>query len=146
MEPVIAHQPKRFVLFGLSKVHDPDKAYSVTIFELLDQVWAEVRSKNLSHTGLNHVVYDDGHIVFAGIELLAPPNEGTLLAKRDVILQKYAYCKHLGPYGNLDETHKRVQAAAGAAGEQRCSPTLEVYGHWNDDESKLETEIYYTLA
>lgn len=75
MEPVIIHQSKSFTLFGFSKTHDQHKAYSETIFELLDKVWKEVRNKEHSHTGINHVVYDSDHIIFAGIELISPPNK-----------------------------------------------------------------------
>ncbi len=134
-------------MFGFfSKLHDENKAYSETIFELLDQVWAEVRNKELSHTGINHVVYEADHIIFAGIELISPPNGDTLLENKDIILQKkYAYCKHIGPYSELDKTYRSIQSTIEALGEHHEAPLLEIYGHWNDDESKLETEILYNL-
>ncbi|MCZ8512500.1 hypothetical protein O9H85_08735 [Paenibacillus filicis] len=145
MEPVIIHQSKSFTLFGFSKIHDQNKAYSETIFELLDKVWKEVRNKELSHTGINHVVYDSDHIIFAGIELISPPNEDSLLEKRNVILQKYTYCKHIGPYKELNKTYESIKSTVKALGEHHELPLLEVYGHWNADETKLETEIFYNL-
>ncbi|MBP1963359.1 GyrI-like domain-containing protein [Paenibacillus aceris] len=145
MEPVISNQSKSFTLFGYSKTHDPNKAYSETIFELLDKVWAEVRNKKLSHTGMNHVVYEVDHEIFAGIELISPPNEDSLLEKRDVTFQRYAYCKHIGPYSQLDETYESIRSIVKESREHHVLPLLEVYGHWNEDESKLETEIYYNL-
>jgi predicted transcriptional regulator YdeE len=145
MEPVIINQRKSFTLFGFSKTHDKNKAYSETIFELLDKVWEEVRNNGLSHTGINHIVYESGHIMFAGIELVSPPNEDSLLEKKDVILEKYAYCKHIGPYRELDKTYESIQSTVKALGEHHELPLLEVYGHWKEDESKLETEIFYNL-
>jgi predicted transcriptional regulator YdeE len=145
MEAVVIHQRKTFTLFGFSKTHDRNKAYSETIFALLDMVWKEVREKELSHTGINHVVYDTDHIIFAGIELTSPPKGDSLLEKRDVVFQKYAYCKHIGPYSELDKAYKSIQATIEAQGEHHEAPTLEIYGHWNEDESKLETEILYNL-
>lgn len=145
MEPVIIDQSKSFTLFGFSKTHDQNKAYSETIFELLDKVWKEVRNNGLSHKGINHVVYESGHIMFAGIELVSPPNEDSLLEKKEVILEKYAYYKHIGPYRELDNTYKSIRSTVEALGEHHELPLLEVYGHWNEDESKLETEIFYNL-
>ncbi|CAM3273238.1 GyrI-like domain-containing protein [Paenibacillus lupini] len=145
METVIINQSKTFTLFGVSKLHDQKKAYSETIFELLDQVWKEVKNKELSHTGINHVVYDIDHIIFAGIELISPPKGDSLLVMRDVIFQKYAYCKHIGPYSELDKTYRSIQSTVNALGEHHEAPILEIYGHWNEDESKLETEILYNL-
>jgi predicted transcriptional regulator YdeE len=145
METIIINERKTFTLFGFSKLHDQNKAYSETIFELLDQVWEEVRNKALSHTGINHVVYDIDHIIFAGIELLSPPDGYSSLEKRDVILQKYAYCKHIGPYNDLDKTYRSIKSTIQALGEIHEAPIMEIYGHWNEDESKLETEILYNL-
>ncbi|MCM3001427.1 GyrI-like domain-containing protein [Paenibacillus cellulositrophicus] len=145
VEPVIKTERKAFTLFGCSKAHDPGKPYSETIFELFDQVWHEVRSKELAHKGINHVVYEQGNIVFAGIELVTPPEDNSVLKKKDVVLEKYAYGKHIGPYGELDATYRRIDALVQAAGEHKELPLIEVYGHWNEDESKLETEIYHNL-
>jgi predicted transcriptional regulator YdeE len=145
MEAVIINQSKSFTFFGFSKTHDQNKAYSETIFELLDKVWEEVRNKKLTHTGINHVVYESGHNMFAGIELISPPNEDSLLEKRDVTFQKYAYCKHIGPYRELDKTYESIRSIVKDLGEHHELPLLEVYGHWNGDESKLETEIFYNL-
>ncbi|MEH6996506.1 GyrI-like domain-containing protein [Neobacillus drentensis] len=146
MEAVVINQRKPFTLFGFSKLHDQNRAYNETIFELLDQVWEEVRSNKLSHTGINHVVYDADHIIFAGIKLVSPPEGDSLFEKRNVIFQKYAYCKHIGPYSELDETYRRIQSTIEALGEHHEAPILEIYGHWDDDESKLETEILYNLT
>jgi hypothetical protein len=60
MNAVIFNQIKTFTLHGFSKVHDQNKPYSATIFELLDQVWEEVRNKKLSHTGIS--IVSDNHI------------------------------------------------------------------------------------
>ncbi|MCR2821139.1 GyrI-like domain-containing protein [Lederbergia panacisoli] len=145
MEAVIINQEKTFTLFGFSKHHAQNKAYSETMFELLDQVWEEVRNKKLSHKGINHVVYDDDHMVFAGIELNFPSEEDPSLEKRTIHFNKYAYCKHIGPYSELDKSYKEIQSAIETSGEHHQFPTMEIYGHWNEDESKLETEIIYNL-
>ncbi|TVY08856.1 GyrI-like domain-containing protein [Paenibacillus cremeus] len=147
MEPFVFDHNKTFTLYGFSKRHeDPSKPYSATMFELMDKLWGEVRSKGLSHKGINHVVYDLDQVVFAGIELTDAPQDDSQLERREVVLEKYAYCKHIGPYSQLGQTYERIQSAIQAAGEQVKAPSLEVYGHWNADESKLETEIYFQLV
>lgn len=145
MEPIIFNQRKKVTLFGFSKVHDQNRAYGDTIFEILDKVWKEVRENGLSHKGTNHVVYEDGDNIFAGIELLVPPNENTSLEEKDVILEKYVYGKHVGPYSELEKTYESIRSIVNSSGEHHELPLLEVYGHWNEDETKLETEIFYNL-
>ncbi|CAG7600040.1 hypothetical protein PAESOLCIP111_00361 [Paenibacillus solanacearum] len=145
MEAVIINESKTFILYGFSKLHDQSKPYSATIFELLDRVWEEVRNNKLSLSGINHVVYEDGHHMFAGIELISPPEGDSLLEKKIVHFQKYAYCKHIGPYNKLDESYQKVRTLAENSGGEIELPLIEVYGHWTDDESKLETEIFHNL-
>jgi predicted transcriptional regulator YdeE len=145
MEITIINQRKTFKLYGFSKLHEHNKPYSETIFELLDQVWKEVKNKELSHTGINHVLYDADNIIFAGIELISAQEPDSLLEKRDVNFQIYAYFKHIGPYSELNEINRSIQSTIKALGEHHEAPVLEIYGHWNDDESKLETEILYNL-
>jgi len=145
MELTIMNQGRTFELYGYSKIHDPNKSYGQEIIELLDRVWPEVRSKGYSHAGINHVVYDADGALFAGIGLLSPPDAESSLQKREWILQKYASYTHIGPYSLLGAAHSSIQSTLKASGESYMLPTLEIYGHWNEDESKLETEILYTL-
>jgi hypothetical protein len=39
-----------------------------------------------------------------------------------------------------------MTAALNAQGLTTTSPMIEVYGHWTQDESKLETETFVALA
>lgn len=145
MEEVIINQSKTFTLYGFSKLHDQNKPFSATIFELLDQVWEEVRNKKLSHTGINHVVYENGHHMFAGIELISPPEGDSSLEKKIIHFQKYAFRRHIGPYSKLDESYQEIRSLVENSGEALELPLIEVYGHWTEDESKLETDIFHNL-
>ena len=141
----IINQPKTITLYGVSKVHDENKDYSAEIFELLDRVWPEVREKSLAHTGINHVVYDCEDVVFAGIELKSPDEPETSLVKMEYTFQRYAYWKHIGPYSELEDVYNKIFLRIKDLGLTSGCPNMEIYGHWNNDESKLETEIYITL-
>jgi effector-binding domain-containing protein len=52
---------------------------------------------------------------------------------------------HRGPYQNMFATHQAIHAAVAARG-RTSSHSMEIYGDWTDDESKLEVEIVYLLA
>ena len=145
MEIEISRKQKDIVLYGVWKVHNEKKSFGEEITELLDQVWPEVKSKGLNHTGINHVVYDCNDIVFAGIELRSPPSMKTSLQARKFSFPQYAYWKHIGPYDLLGDVHKDINETLEALGQQAVCPNMEVYGHWNEDTSKLETEIFYNL-
>ncbi|MCL6444004.1 MAG: GyrI-like domain-containing protein [Alicyclobacillus sp.] len=139
----LVSQPKTFTLHGFSTVHDADKAYSTEMFELMDKLWAEVREKQLPHLGINHVVYDCGNIVFAGVELSGEPD--TSLEKRQVTFQKYAYYKHIGPAAKLGDAYSGIEAKLKELGLTSTCPSMEIYGHWTVDESKFETEILISV-
>ena len=80
-----------------------------------------------------------------GIELTSPPEEKSYLEKKIIQLNKYAYYKHIGPYSELDKAYQKIDSVIKDSGEQPQSPQIEIYGHWSEDETKLETEIIKNL-
>ena len=52
---------------------------------------------------------------------------------------------HRGPYAGLKAGHDAIRAWMAANGREDGGWSWEVYGDWNDDPSKLETEILYLL-
>ena len=52
---------------------------------------------------------------------------------------------HRGDYGELGRTHGAVGDFIAAQGLVRVGPSWEIYGHWREDPSELETEIYYLV-
>ncbi|TDF95036.1 GyrI-like domain-containing protein [Paenibacillus piri] len=139
-------KPSVVQLFGFSKTHAADKSYSEDVMELIGQVWREVHEHRLSTTGINYVAYEDGDVLFAGVELAAEPDRPTSLMKKRFSFSRYARFIHIGPYSGLDEAHSSIRAALQASGHRYCQPTMEIYGHWNEDSAKNETEIRYTLV
>ncbi|MBP1994437.1 GyrI-like domain-containing protein [Paenibacillus eucommiae] len=145
MDITIFNDKKAFLLYGVSKIHEEHKEFSKEIFEVINPVWAEVKEKSLSHKGINHVVYDVNHILFAGIELNEPIEVGIKLKEREFVFEQYAYYKHIGPYNELDDAHRKIRSHIEALGREFTFPILEIYENPSDDETKLETEILYTL-
>lgn len=107
----------------------------------MDRVWPVIKSKGIKHKGLNIWVYEPGEKVFAGVELEDPSNSDTGLETKLVVLTRYAYYKHIGPYSLLKKTGDDMRAELRSMGLNPGLPYVEIYGHWTNDESKLETEL-----
>jgi effector-binding domain-containing protein len=56
-----------------------------------------------------------------------------------------AVSKHVGAYDRLGEAHAAVRRWCAANGCALAGVDWEVYGDWNDDQTKLETHVYYLL-
>lgn len=55
-------------------------------------------------------------------------------------IDKYAYYKHIGSYNLIKQTGQSMTNKLTKQGYEIILPYIEIYGHWNKDESKLETE------
>ena len=141
----IIDRPLSFRLAGAVKQHDPSKCYGEEIIALLDQVWAAIRGHQVAHRGINHVLYGANCEVFAGVEIDVDPPEKIGLIGRELTIRKYAYYKHQGPYAKLSEVHPGMASELRRLGLRQGHPVVEVYGHWVDDEAKLETEVIYPI-
>lgn len=131
-------------VFGFSGIA-MNKDYSGTAFKLMDKMWKVVKSNDLKNKGLNIWVYESDEKVFAGVELESLPAHGTGLEQKSVILNKYCYYKHVGPYHLIKQIGLRMEDEIRQRGLERTSPYLEIYGHWTSDESKLETKLLMSL-
>ncbi|HMJ68604.1 MAG TPA: GyrI-like domain-containing protein [Cyclobacteriaceae bacterium] len=123
----------------------PDLKYGETGIKLSDRVWSFVGENSLPNKGINVWVYDSQTKMFCGLELDPPPKNDFVMEHRVIHLKKYAWFKHVGPYRLLYETNAKARAEIQKMGLQYGMPSLEIYGHHDVDEQKLETEIIYTL-
>jgi hypothetical protein len=112
---------------------------------LMNQLWGEIRSKHLPNKGQNIWVYDEDSRLFTGVELMAPPPAGSPLENKTVVLPRYAYSKHIGPYDQLKSTYEAVREEFKRVGIQARLPYVEIYGHWTEDPAKLETELLWSI-
>jgi len=132
--------PLHLDIYGFSGVA-LDKDYAGTAFKLSLKMWETVKSADLKNKGLNVWVYEDGDRVFAGIELDAIPSAATNLEHKNIDLRKYAYFKHVGAYQLIKRAGQKLQQELSSRGFVTGLPYIEIYGHWTNDESKLETEL-----
>ena len=140
----IVEHPLSLEIYGLAKPA-VGKDYVGTAFGLSGKLWEIVKSNNVKNRGLNVWVYEPNDIVFAGVELLEPLGKDVGLERRNIFIQKYARHKHVGPYHLIKVSGQIMQDELKAKGFETALPYIEIYGHWTNDESKLETELIMSL-
>ena len=137
---------KNFTLdiYGFSGIA-VNKDYAGTAFKLMDKMWQAVKAKELKHKGINIWIYETNEKVFAGVELYDSPNHDTGLEHKVVDLTNYAYYKHIGPYNLIKQAGQNMRVELKNKGFETSFPYVEIYGHWTNDENKLETELLMSI-
>lgn len=116
-----------------------------TAFKLSDQLRKKLKALGLKNKGKNIWVYGPEETVFAGVELTEIHSPDTGLEYKKISLERYAYFKHIGPYTLIKPTGQHMRDELNRRGFEMMLPYIEIYGHWNSDESKLETELFMSL-
>jgi effector-binding domain-containing protein len=141
MQITISETPWVKTLFGLAKTHDPSHTYGEEIVALLGPVWEAVHKNQVATTGINHAVYGENGEYFCGLECTGQTQPIPGLIQRRITLDRYAYSKLTGPYSEIPRVYDEINAEIKRLGRRAIAPAVEIYGHWNDDPGKLETEI-----
>ncbi len=144
MDVEIINQPLKLTVYGFGGVAQ-NGDYAGTAFKLMDKMWQVVKVEGLKTKGQNIWVYEPGEHVFAGVEIDGEVNAGSKLENKEVVLSKYAYYKYIGPYSRIKEAGNNMKARIKSMGLQTGLPYIEIYGHWQSDETKLETELIMAL-
>jgi len=144
MNVEIIKEPFSLTIHGFSGIAT-NKDYVRTAFKLMDKMWQIVKSKGLKNKGLNVWVYEPGEKVFAGVELDDGYQYSNELEQKNIYLEKYAYYKHIGPYNLIKQAGQNMTAELKKLGVETGLPYIEIYGHWTNDETKLETELLVCL-
>ena len=145
MGTIIVDEPLTLQVYGLSGIA-AGRDYAGTAFRLMDGMWKIVKGQKLKNKGKNIWVYEAGDRVFAGVEMEEDVRDVPGLERRDILLTKYAYYKHVGPYKLIGEAGGRMRDEVTRNGLTTGWPYIEIYGHWEKDEEKLETELIMALA
>jgi hypothetical protein len=140
----IISKPLRLDIHGFSGTA-VGKDYASTAFKLMDKMWRTVKANNLANKGLNIWVYEPDERVFAGVELDAPSKQDTGLEYKQITLENYAYHKHIGPYTLIKKAGFEMREELKKRDLKTGSLYVEIYGHWTNDESMLETELLMTI-
>jgi hypothetical protein len=144
MKVEIINTPFRLDVHGYSGAA-LNKDYVGTAFGLMDKMWKSVKGNSLKNKGLNIWIYEPKEMVFAGVELEETVRQEIGLELKTIVLDRYAYYKHIGPYNRIKETGQAMHDYLKGKGFETSLPYIEIYGHWTKDETKLETELLMCL-
>jgi len=144
MDIEIINKPFNIDIYGFSGTA-LNKDYAGTAFKLSGKMWQVVKDNGIKNKGKNIWIYDTNENVFAGVEIAEPYKERSALEHKNILLEKYAYFKHIGPYSLIKQVGQRMIEEIKNKGLETKLPYIEIYGHWNNDESKLETELLMSL-
>ncbi len=144
MNVEIINKPFSLDIYGFSGTAI-NKDYGGTAFRLMDKMWKVIKSNSLANKGLNIWVYEPNEKVFAGVGLDDTPNLDTGLEHKSLSMRKYAYYKHIGPYNLIQQIGQAMNVELKKKGFEMTLPYIEIYGHWTNDETKLETELLMCL-
>jgi hypothetical protein len=144
MKAEIIQQPFAVKLVGFSE-RVTNGRYGEIGLRLMDSMWKEIGDRELPSKGMNHWVYLPDGVMFTGVELKQDTSDIGLLKRLSIQMTRYVRHVHVGPYSNLPATWTALKERIVKLGETISSPGLEIYGHWCQDESKLETTILISL-
>lgn len=136
--------PLNFVVYGLS-AKAVNKDYMETAFRFSGKMWETIKQRGWKNQGKNVWMYEADDMVFTGVELDEVPADAAPLECRLVRVSTYAYYKHTGPYQGLKKAGLQMRQEILAAGHKLIAPYIEIYGHWNSDANKLETELIMAI-
>jgi hypothetical protein len=123
---------------------------SATIRKGMDTVYALLPSLNVAPHGHNIVLYkgslmpgpaplEVGVLVARGFDKMGDVEPSALPTGEAI------RTVHVGPYFEMRRGYERLEQWLATSGRKRTNLSWEIYGDWNEDESKLETELYIQL-
>lgn len=138
----IINKPLHLKLHGYSSVAQNNE-YVPTAFTLMNKMWETIKSNGIANKGRNIWVYEPNGKMFAGVELESAQAAG--LEEKVIDLPRYAWHKHIGPYSLIKQAGQDMRSELSGKGFEAVHPYIEIYGHHDPDESKLETEILMAI-
>ena len=120
------------------------------IQEACGTVWNVVRAQRIAGPGRHVAIYwDDAINLEVGVELAAPfAGHGEVIGSATPA-GLVATTVHFGPYQHRAAAHQAIRQWCAEHGHTPAGPRWEIYGHWldewNNDPSKIRTDIFYLL-
>ena len=119
---------------------------------LLEQVYGFVRGRPELATGAggeqwqNVMLYkDDRPHVEVGVLVKRRFQAAGPVIASELPAGEVATATHRGDYAQLWSTHEAVRDHAAGNGRELAGPRWEIYGHWREDPSELETDVFWLL-
>ena len=98
----------------------------------LQTVWQDVENSqgnSIKNKGKNIWLFEANEGVFAGLELDNGSDKYNILEQKNIVLTKYAYYKHIGPYNSLKKVGTNRRNELKSSGFEIELPYIGIYGH-----------------
>ena len=119
------------------------------LIPLLDRVYAQVRAGKVIQSGQNVFVYKDGtkdHVtVEVGVEVSGPFEDVEDIIYSSTPPGEVASTLHTGPYSRLGGAYDALIRWCREHHRAQANMYWEVYGDWEQDPARLQTEVVYLL-
>lgn len=116
---------------------------------LLDRVYLQVRAGKITQSGHNVFVYRDATkesvMAEVGVEVSGPFEAIDDVVYSSTPSGETASTLHIGRYSDLGGAYDALAQWCKEHNRPRAKTYWEVYGDWNEDPTKLETEVFYLL-
>ncbi len=120
---------------------------SKIILPLFDEVYGFLKESDVKQNGQNVIVYlDDAMNIEVGVQISADFNGSGRVVCSSIPGGRVATTVHMGPYSRLPEAHAVVREWCSKGGHELTGPRWEIYGDWDNDPSKLRTDVFYQLG
>jgi effector-binding domain-containing protein len=116
---------------------------------MFDVVYAWLARSQCTKADDNYVVYDQFGRGGMRMQVGFPVTQRFVGDDQIVCFEiqpgRAAHTRHLGPYSGLRAANTELNDWCAQRRLQLAGVSWEVYGDWNDDQSKLVTDIYFRL-
>jgi effector-binding domain-containing protein len=118
------------------------------IVRLLDMIWPALRAEG-ARTGHNVVVYygggADGLDIAAGVEVFSDFAGHGEIQRISTPSGEAAATTHFGEYSDLGGAYAALEQWCTSNGRRAAGVNWEVYGDWDDDPARRQTDVYFLL-
>ncbi len=156
MEPEIRQVEQHYL--AAVREHTTSRNLATKIRELLTEnaVYTFLHNAGIQEHSHNVFVYrdeedqsgmpaDQGIVLEIGVQVFAPFTGNDRVICSSTPPGQAATLLHRGPYAQLGTTHRAILDWCQANHLAITGLRWEIYGRWNDDSSKLETQVFYLL-
>jgi effector-binding domain-containing protein len=118
----------------------------------LDQVWAFLKTNPQLRPGHNLFLYHhaerraDPMSIDFGVQVARQFEPEGNVRWIQTPAGEVARTVHVGPYDRLSDAHSALSEWCAAHNRKIGGASWEIYGHWNNDPTLLETTVKYLLA
>src|SRR5262249_17523497 len=137
------------VILAITETRLTPSEVSSRIIGLFDIVYKWLRTSNVKQIGHNYAIYDqctnENMRMRVGVPVSKSFPDSELVKCVELEAGRAAHVKHIGPYSELQTAYAGLTAWCSQETHKTSGQSWEVYGDWNDDPSKLVTDIYFRI-